>query len=243
MPEVRRPDRLAAPPGGLPPAGASGLPWENRAQLGFGPALMQSIKLFINAPRDAYDAALRKGDYGSPALWVLIFAFVAALVQWVWSMALAGPMTAFMTAMMPDSARGEFAATMAAAMGFAGIAGLVKTILFPFFALIGAFVLAAIYHLALIVAGGGRDSESGFEGTFRAFSYSSITQIAAIIPFIGGLIAAVWWIVLLVIGMSSMHRMSTGKAVVVVLIPLFLCCACVSIAIALGAMASLAGHR
>lgn len=235
------PPPAGPPPGDEPPAAGPGLPWEERSQLGFGAAIMQSVQMFLGAPRDAFDRARRKGDYGSPVLWVLIFGFLSALIQWFWSLALAGPMTAFMSAMMPESVRGPFAAQMAATVG---LTGLFNVIWVPLVALIASFIGAAIFHLALMVAGGSRDSDSGFEGTFRAYGYSSVAQLAVIVPFLGGLIALVWSIVLLVVGMSSMHRISTGKAVVVVLIPLFVCCACISIALALGAasMFGLARH-
>lgn len=227
-------------PGGEPPAPASTLPWERRATLGFWPALMQSITMFASAPRAAYDGAARKGDYASPVIWLVIFAFIAGVIQWIWSMAFAGPMAAFMSAMMPGEMRGEMGALFASV----GVLGAVRVLFYPIFALIGGFIGAAIYHLALMLAGGSKNSESGYEGTFRAVGYSCVAQIAGIIPIVGSLIGVVWGIILLVVGMSSMHRISTGKAVIVVLIPLFLCCACISIAVALGAMAGLAGsHR
>jgi len=198
---------------------------------------MESIKLFASTPRLAFDRARRKGDYASPVLWVLIFAFLSALIQWIWGLALAGPMTAFMSAMMPESVRGEFAASMMASVG---LSGLFNVIWIPIVALIAAFIGAAILHLCLMIAGGTKDSESGYEGTFRAYGYTGVAQLGTIVPFIGGLITLVWSVILLVVGMSSMHRISTGKAVVVVLIPMFLCCACISLALALGA-ASLIG--
>jgi hypothetical protein len=221
------------PAGGEPPAAAPGLPWENRAQAGFGPALVQSVQLFVTRPRQAFDSARRKGDYGSPLLWIVIFGAIAGLIQWLYGMMFLGPTLA----MMPPELR-EQLGPMIGAGTMAG--GVLNVVYYPCAGVIGAFIWGAILHLCFMVAGGSSQSDSGFEGTFRAASYSQLSSIAQIVPILGSLIAVIWSLVLLVIGMSSMHRISTGKAVIVVLIPAFLCCACVSIAIALGA-ASLIG--
>jgi hypothetical protein len=232
-PPAGPPTGYEPPVGGEPPAAASGLPWENRAQVGFGPGLLQSAQRFATRPRQAFDSARRKGDYGSPLLWIVIFGAIAGLIQWLYSMMFLGPTMA----MMPPELRDQLGPLIGSG-AMAG--GALNIIYYPCLAVIGAFITSAILHLCFMIAGGSSRSESGFEGTFRATSYTQLSSIAQIVPILGGLITIVWSLVLLVIGMSSMHRISTGKAVIVVLIPAFLCCACVSIAIALGA-ASLIG--
>jgi hypothetical protein len=233
----------AAPPSYPPPVNTMPpappapprLPWEERRQLGFGAALIQSVQLFASRPREAFDRAARKGDYASPVLWMAVFVTLAIIFQVIWSFALAGPMTAFMTAFMPESMRDEFAASMAASMGLNMVMNIVMIPIILCFTLVASFIMAGIYHLCLMLAGGSGSSESGFEGTFRAVGYSAVAQGANIVPFIGPLIAFIWGLVLLVVGMSSMHRISNGKAFIVVLIPVFLCCACIAIGLAFGA--------
>jgi len=231
-PPAGPPTGFESPGGGMPPPGGPGLPWENRGQLGFGTALLQTVQVFATQPRAAFDSAKRKGDYGSPLLWVVIFGAIAGLIQWLYSMMFLGPTLA----MLPPEIRDQLGPLIG---GGAMASGALNVVYYPIIAVCGAFIWAAILHLCFMLAGGGR-SDSGFEGSFRVVGYAQVTQLAQIVPIVGGLIALVWGVILYVVGISSMHRITTGKAVVVVLIPLFLCCACISIAIALGA-ASLIG--
>lgn len=221
--------------GGPPPAPPEPLklPWEDRSRLGFGAAFIETVRMFVTQPRAAFDRALRKGDYGSPVLWTLIVVFISLLVQFIWSMMFTGPMTAMIGAMLPPEIRDEFVAQMAASTGLGMILNVLMLPVFCVMIVVVSFMLAAIWHLCLMVAGGSGDSEAGFETTFRVISYGYTSQLAGIIPFVGGLIALVWGIILMVVGMSSMHRISTGKAVIVVLIPAFLCCACLSVGFAM----------
>jgi hypothetical protein len=218
----------APPGGGPPPAPAGGLPWENRAQVGFMPALIQTAQMLAMRPREAYDAARRKGDYASPLIWVAIFGALAGLIQWLYSMMFLGPTLA----MMPAELR-EVLGPLIGSGTLAG--GVINVFMFPVFALIGAFIWSAILHVCFLMAGGSSQSDAGFEGTFRTVGYAQVAQIAQVVPVVGSLIAVVWNVILLVVGLSSLHHLTTGKAVIVVLIPLFLCCACISIGLALGA--------
>jgi hypothetical protein len=78
----------------------------------------------------------------------------------------------------------------------------------------------------LLILGEGR---GGFETTARLLCYSHTADLANIIPFCGGLISLVWFIVLQVIGVAQCHRCSYGKAAVAVFLPLLICCACVAV--------------
>lgn len=226
-PPAGPPTGYETPGGGMPPPPPAGLPWEDRAKLGFGPALMQTVQMFASRPRAAFDGAKRKGDYGSPVLWTVIFGAIAGLIQWIYGMMFLGPTLA----MLPPEIREQLGPLIGSG---AMASGALNLLYYPCIALIGSFIWAGILHLCLMLAGGGQ-SDAGFEGSFRVVGYAQVTQIAQIVPIAGGLIALVWSIILYVVGVSSMHRLTTGKAVVVVLIPLFLCCACVSVALALGA--------
>jgi len=115
----------------------------------------------------------------------------------------------------------------------------------PILVLIGLFVGAAIYHVSFLVVGATKESTTGFEGTFRVVAYSSVSNLANVIPFVGGLAAVVWNLVLMVMGAVRMHRTTQGKAVAGVLIPLLLCCVCVFAVVALvigGLAAAFAGR-
>jgi hypothetical protein len=77
------------------------------------------------------------------------------------------------------------------------------------------FVGSGILHLCLLLV---RGANEGYQATFRVVSYSSVPSLFNAIPIVGS-IASLWSIVLTVIGLREIHKTSTGKSVVAVLIP------------------------
>jgi len=67
-----------------------------------------------------------------------------------------------------------------------------------------------------------RGNRKGFEATFRAISYSYCAQLFSIIPLIGSFIGGIYFFVLAIIGVREGHNISTGKAVLAVLLPLII---------------------
>jgi hypothetical protein len=104
--------------------------------------------------------------------------------------------------------------SMGGTQGFGSF--LVSLILAPIFAAVGLFIGAGILHLLVMLIVGSRNS--GFEGTFRVGAYSSVTSLVSWIPVIGW-IASLYGIYLAIMGIREVHNTSTGKAVIVVLIP------------------------
>lgn len=225
------------PPGGPPAGGRPGLPWELSKDFN---ALLETVKLLITAPGQAFARAREKGDYASPLLFAVIFYVIGAIFQQFWQL-LFGP-ASWMQYMrdMPPEMR-EMMESFGATPG--PMALVFGVILAPIIGIIVLFIVAGIVHLVLQLLGGLRDSTAGFEGTFRVISYGQIAQIATIVPIAGGLIAFVWAVVLYVLGLSSLHRCSQGKALAAVLIPIAVCCICIILAVVLfaGSMAAFIG--
>jgi hypothetical protein len=94
---------------------------------------------------------------------------------------------------------------------------LADVILAPVGGIIGLFVLAAIAYLFVMLFVG--DNNSGFEATFRVVSYVSVTNLVNWIPILGGLLA-LYELYLAVVGIREMHSTTTGKAALVVLLPI-----------------------
>jgi hypothetical protein len=207
----------AAPPLGGPPAARPGLPWDNRKDLG---ALVETVKLLVTSPGQAYAMTREKGDYGSPLIFAVIFFIFGAILSGLWQLAFGpAPWLEYIEQMPPE---------MREAMAGAGTGGpvglVVGIVLTPLIGIVALFIWSGIVHLVLQLLGGLRDSTAGFEGTFRAIAYSSVSQIAYLVPLVGPLLGVVWSIVLNVIGLSTLHRTSQGKALAAVLIPVLLCC-------------------
>ena len=221
------------PPPPLPPpppppnggAGQDGLPWERRTELGFFNAFLETIKLFITNPADAWRRAKEKGDYAEPLIFAILVSWIGVAVSSVWSGLFGQTWMAF----LPPEMKEKLGSAMATNAGML----LIQVGLAPIFVLIGLFVGAAIYHVSFLVVGATKDSTSGFEGTFRVVAYASVSNLANIVPFVGGLAAVAWSLILLVMGTVRMHRTTQGKAIAGILIPLLLCCVCIAVAVGL----------
>ena len=99
---------------------------------------------------------------------------------------------------------------------FAPGSALLGIVFAPIGGAIGLFVIAAIQQLLVRLIVG--ESNSGFSATFRVASYTQVTSLVNWIPIIGPLVA-LYGFYLSVVGIREMHATTTGKAIVVVLIP------------------------
>lgn len=211
----------SAPPPSGPPAyttATPGLPWD-RART--GSALIETAKGLITAPSQAYAEMREKGDYLSPILFAVILGTLGGIVGQIWQLLFG----ASMLQLLPPDMQGPFAEAMAPNV----LGVVISIVLAPLIIPIVLFILSGIFHLFLLMVGGTKDSTAGFEGTVRAVSYASVSNLAQVIPLAGGVIGAVWGIVLYVIGLARVHHTTTGKAALAVLLPLVLCCVCVII--------------
>lgn len=87
----------------------------------------------------------------------------------------------------------------------------------PFIAAFSISMGSSITHLCLLIVGG---SKNGFGSTFRAVSYAWSGYLFGIIPLIGGTVGGIYTLILIIFGVKEGHGISTGKAVLAVLLPL-----------------------
>lgn len=221
------------PAPGAPPPGTGGpkIPWEDRKRFGALNAFFETVKLFVGSPQRAFDQTPRLGDYISPLLFAVVMGCLGTIASQLWSLATGPALLRLLP--VPAERFSHLFATSA-------VGAIIAVVLAPILVPIGLFILAAILHLCLMLVGGLKESQAGFEGTFRAVSYASVAQLANVVPLVGGLIVLVWAIILDVIGLTTLHRTSRGKATLAVLLPVAVCCVCVALAIALGVTAFLA---
>ena len=217
-----------SPPSGLPPeppqsAAPQGNPWERRASLGLADGFIQTLKLFATAPTEAFAQTAKRGDFGSPLLFAVIVGWIGIAIGQIWEVL----MGASILSMMPPEVRSYVPFVPGSAAGF-----IMSVIFAPVYIIVGIFVWSAILHLCLVIVGGLGKSVAGFEGTFRVVSYSTVAQLANLIPVAGGMISLVWSLVLAIVGLQKLHDTSSGKAVAAVLIPAALCCVCAGMAAA-----------
>lgn len=89
-------------------------------------------------------------------------------------------------------------------------------VLAPIAGAVGVFLTALLTHLLVVLVVG--SGHSGFGATFRIVAYSSVTSLVGWIPFIGW-IASLYRLYLATVGIREMHATTTGRALLVVLLP------------------------
>ncbi|HEY3347366.1 MAG TPA: YIP1 family protein [Nitrospirota bacterium] len=126
--------------------------------------------------------------------------------------AVASDETAFTWAMLFYAIGGFAAAISYTAMSF-GLGG-IMLIFSPVAHVLISFVYAGILHFIAKLFGG----TGTYKGYYSALGIGSLPGWAKIVPIFGG-IAALWYIPVSVIVTERVHKLSFGKAVAVVVIP------------------------
>lgn len=229
-----RPPDAPVSGGGSPRPGGGSLPWENRSQLGFWPALRDTFLLLLKTPADAFRMAARTGDYNSPLLWAVLLGTVFGVIGQIW-----GVMFNFATIPLMGSDAGP------GAVGFGVLGGvgvlIVSIFIIPIGVIIGLFISSGLFHLCLMLIGGLQNSRTGFEGTVRAVAYSYVANSSQVVPVVGSFIYLVWAVVLWVIGLREVHNTTTGKALLAVFIPVIVCCGFFILVFGAAMMAAIGG--
>jgi hypothetical protein len=86
----------------------------------------------------------------------------------------------------------------------------------PIAGTVGVFLTALVTHLLVILVVG--SGHSGFGATFRIVSYSSVTSLLGWLPFFGW-IFSLYRLFLATVGIREMHATTTGKALLIVVLP------------------------
>lgn len=202
----------AAPPALVPEAApASGLPWENRQQLGLVKAWLDTVGLLIGKPGEAFAMMRPEGGLVDPLLFGLIGGCAGSLV----SILFQGLMQSIPGFGSSNDVFSLFGLSRGAFF-------IIYAVLSPLLVLLGLFIGSAILHLCLMLVGGANRS---FETTFRVACFSSgAANLFSMIPMCGGLITAVYQVVLDCIGLTRAHQTTTGKALMAIFLPLIVCC-------------------
>lgn len=197
-------------PGAGAAASGDGLPWEHREQLGFFKAFFDTVIMVLTKPGEAFALMKKEGDLMGPMLFALIGGCAGMIVSVLLQVVLQS------VGFMAGQEHAVFG------MGALGLWAIGYILLIPVFVIVGMFIASGILHLCLMIVGG---AKKPFETTFRVvcFSFGS-TSLLNMIPFCGGMIAAVWNIVLEIIGVARAHEIDTGKAAIAVLLPIIVCC-------------------
>lgn len=181
-------------------------PWERRAETGTGKGVLQTAKEVIFSPKAFFRHTATEGGLREPLAFGILFGSIGLMLELFWHVLL-----------------GEGSLPLVK-IGFLGVYGasavfLAAAVLCPLAATAMICVTSLLVHLLLTVVKGGRN---GFEATFRVVSYSQATQGWALIPYVGGLVATLWLMIVQVVGVREIHEVSYTRTIMAFLIPVAL---------------------
>lgn len=198
------------------PPEPAGVPWEDRQRLGFFSAILATLRSCLAEPADFFNAMPPREKLGDALGYAVILGWVSAAGATFWGFLLYGPQMELLKALGMETELDPTAQFLQKA------AQVISLVAAPVFILLALFVGGAIFHLCLMMVGGAR---MGIEATLRVYAYSfGSVSLFQWIPICGGLVLLVWSLVLLIIGLSRVHKVGTGRAAVAVFLPLIGCC-------------------
>lgn len=185
---------------GFSPSTEIEVPWERLDKYGFFPGLWETIKRAMFQPAAFFQSMPVGSGQIKPLIFYLLIAEFQIIMQMLWGM----------TGMGSD------------VTGDAGVAGMNTMMLLLFYPLLMTillYLMAFLVHACLHLVGG---VSRGFEGTFRALTYGSAPMVMVLIPMIGPLVGAIWSLIVTFLGYKHIHRTTTAKVLLAMLLPLIL---------------------
>jgi hypothetical protein len=213
------------PPGGFgapPPDGGIPSPFADRARVGFVAGFFETWKLVATQP-ERFFSRVRPDQ----AWTAILFGVIASTVGTFFS-----SIYAFFTGQQALVAIQQLAEKMPEdqarfmkmyAQVLTGGALTAQVVLAPVLTFVGIYVAAAIVHLVLLLL---RGAGRGFDATLTAVAYTAGLSLLLAVPACGSLLAGIWTLVSLVIGLGAIQRCGTGKSAAAVLAPFALACLC-----------------
>ena len=175
------------------------------------------VRRVVLQPASFFASLPRQGSFLGPLVFALICIEISAfLVGLLTFIDVPGGITSLF------GARGD--------QGFLALVG--GLVIAPIVGTVGIFLTALVTHLLVVLVVGA--GHAGFGATFRIVSYSSVTSLLGWIPFIGW-IFSLFRLFLATVGIREMHGTTTGRALLVVLLPFIL------ILILVGVLAGVSG--
>ena len=174
------------------------VPWEHLDKYGFFPGFWETAKRAMLKPAAFFHSMPVGNGQIKPLIFYLLIAEFQIVMQMLWDMAGIGA-----------NATGEAA--------IAGISAIMLLIVYPLLLTVMLYIMTAMVHACLHLVG---VATRGFEGTFRALTYGSAPMLMVLVPMAGPLIGAIWSLVVTFLGYKYIHRTTTGKVLLAMLLPL-----------------------
>jgi hypothetical protein len=170
---------------------------------GFIGAFLKTIHEALFSPTRFFKKVATGEGYWTPLIYGIITGIIGRFADFFWTWLVVIPF-------LPPSIRNFLAISYTFAL-------VIIIFSMPLWVAFSILLWSGITHFCLIIV---RGSKKGFEGTFRAISYSYSARLFHIVPFIGSTIGFVYRIVLAIIGVREAHGITTGRALIAILLPL-----------------------
>ncbi|MCA9740175.1 MAG: YIP1 family protein [Deferribacteres bacterium] len=202
----------------------AGIPWENRGDLSLLQRLTQTWSESMFNPSEFFASMKSGSGIGLALLYGLVFKIIGSIFSVYWQSNALQNLESNMQE-MPAAWREAFRMVLENP-----IIASPETQLFiaPFIGIFLLFFNSMLFHVAMMITGA---AKNGYETTFRVVAYAESSAIFYAIPMVGGTIAVVYWLVLIIIGNREAHRAPGGQVIAAVLLPLFLCLCLFSISL------------
>ena len=181
-------------------------PWERRADTGLRKGIVQTAKQVVFSPRTFFRHTASEGGLWEPLAFGILFGSIGLMLELFWQF------------LMGEGSLSSIEIDFIGDYG-TSIVFLAAAILCPLAATAMICMTSLIVHLLLTVVGGARN---GFEATFRAVCYSQATQFWTLIPYVGGVIATLWLVVVQIIGIREIHGVSYTRVLIAFFVPVAL---------------------
>jgi len=170
---------------------------------GFIGAFLKTAREALFSPTRFFKKVATGEGYWTPLIYGIITGIIGRFADFFWVWLVVSPF-------LPPPIRNFLAISYTVAL-------IIIIFSMPLWVAFSILLWSGVTHLCLMIV---RGSKKGFEGTFRAISYSYSARLFHIVPFIGSTIGFVYRIVLAIIGVREAHGITTGRALIAVLLPL-----------------------
>lgn len=151
--------------------------------------IIDQARQVLTRPADFYAGMPRSGGFGQPVIFILVMAVATGIIAAFWSLF------------------GSGVGMLATGVG--------AIIIYPIFALIGAFIAAGVLFLIWKLMGSEEDYETAFRCWSAATAIYPIAALLAIIPYIGTLVSIVWGSYLMIEASVAVHGRARQTATIV----------------------------
>lgn len=144
----------------------------------------------VTRPGEFFTAMPRTGGFVQPLIFMIIMGVAGGIVRAVLGM-------------------------LGLVHGLAVAMALASIVLTPILVVIFGFIGAAILFVIWKLMGSEQDFETAYRCTAYGSAISPITQVFAVIPYLGAVLALAWWTLILVLASTRVHQIRQGVAATV----------------------------